>query len=168
MDDEGYPGMWDLQTPCLPTLAVTPALSPIPAPLLGSCVVGGTDARPAGGTARSQSCPWRGSWMWRKSSCLLDARSPSVAEHCINSSRRLPPPFHFCLLNTRSLPFSHSGANTAPSFVRRGLSVTPQRQRGTEASPADGAPRSSPDPHLTSSLFQSQSQKSAFHPLATG
>lgn len=168
MDDEGYPGMWDLQTPCLPTLAVTPALSPIPAPLPGSCVVGGTDARPAGGAARSQSCPWRGSWMWRKSSCLLDARSPSVAEHCINSSRRLPPPFHFCLLNTRSLPFSHSGANTAPSFVRRGLSVTPQRQRGTEASPADGAPRSSPDPHLTSSLFRSQSQKSAFHPLATG
>lgn len=64
--------------------------------------------------------------MWWKSFSLLDARSPSVAEHCINSSSRLPPPFHFCLLNTRSLPFSHSGANTASSFVRRGLSVTLQ------------------------------------------
>lgn len=41
MDDEGSPGMWDLQTPCLPTLAVTPALSPIPAPLPELC--GGGD-----------------------------------------------------------------------------------------------------------------------------
>lgn len=89
--------------------------SPRPAAPPGAC-------RPPAPTAS----PWRGSWMWRKSSSLLDARSPSVAEHCINSSSRLPPPFHFCLLNTRSLPFSHSGANRASSLVRRGLSLTPQ------------------------------------------
>lgn len=118
--------------------------------------------------------PWRGNWMWWKSFSLLGARSPSVAEHCINSSSTLPPPFHCCLLNTRSLPFSHSEAKTASSFVRRGCQSPCERGlsgcsgRGSKATPGHEALSSSPDSHLTSSLLRGQLQKSAFHPFATG
>lgn len=118
---------------------------------------------------------WRGNWMWWKSFSQLDARSPSVAEHCINSSSssRLPPPFHCCLLNTRSLPFSHSGAKAASSFVRRGCQSPCHRGsacsgRGSRATPGHETLSSSSDPHLTSSLLRGQLQKSAFHSFATG
>lgn len=144
----GSAELWDLQPPCCmggtqpgqdhfnPKQGQSPGelqhgvdgCSPRSAAPPGAC-------RPPAPT----TSPRRGSWMWWKSSSLLDARSPSVAEHCINSSSRLPPPFHFCLLNTRSLPFSHSGAHRASSSGRRGLSLTPQeaaRSRVPTISPA--------------------------------